>query len=209
MILSKEQALYLLEIRLSHLGERIEFLTCLMQGRRHHESLLLCCCYIEALGAFIYASEDLRGRQVFVRVLREHGGDPYLPLVHPRQLMIMLNRLGRRSRALAAIRQAIDPILEGCALVTEDDFLAAARRYLSVDQHARLAGEIWRGTMASIGYELRSVGVHEGGGPSGMSFGDTTYEGREAPMVNYEMLWPALNRIHEAAKGMCAHVNLS
>jgi hypothetical protein len=123
-------------------------------------------------------------------------------------MMITLNRRARRNKTVAVIRQAIDPILQGCALVSEDDFLASSRPLLSDDQYAVLRDSAWRGTMASIAYDIRSIGVHEAHGPSGMSYGNTTYQGKEAPMVNYEMLWPALNRIYAAAERLCAHVVL-
>lgn len=208
----QEVALHILKVYLSGLDERIRYLEWLTRHYGRYEALLLCCCYIDGLGNVIYLSEDLGSHKGFVRVIREHGGDPYLPLIHPRHMLITLNRRVRRSSntgVFASIRQAIDPLLQGTELVTEDDFLSSAQPYLDEHQHAKLRAFAWRGTMASFAYEnIRGPAVHELKGPSGGTFANTTYRGQNAPSVSYDMLWPVLNHIYVSAQKLCADVVL-
>ncbi len=181
---------------LGDLRERIDFLETLMANGHEAEALLLCCCYIDGLAQGLYFPEELGSHEGFVRVIREQGGDPFLPLIHPRQMLLALNR----RPALAPVRETIRPLLEGAELVREEEFLAGARSLLDDSGYAKLRSFAWRGTMASLAYEqLRSPVVHRLRGPAAISFDRTCYRGQPVPLIRFEVLRPVLDRIFAEA----------
>lgn len=188
--------------------ERIQFLQTLRRMRRAGgEPLLLCCCYIDGLGKWIYMPEEIDTHERFVRVVREHGGDKYLPLVHPMQMRRFLGRRVRRGQKVyAPLLKSIEPLLIGkTELMTEDEFLAQAQRLVNAQQFVKLKANVWRGTLASFAYnDLRAPAVHELSGDCGGIYGGTTYRGEEVPFINYEVLSRVLLRIFETARKLAA-----
>lgn len=184
--------------KLGGLKEKIVFLDSLYSQGHRDEALLLCSCYIDGLAAVLYFPDRIPSHQGFVRVVCEHGGDPFLPLVHPRQMLVALST--RKNSVLTAIRESILPFLQGTELVPEGEFLANARARLDQATHAKLKSMIWRGSMASFAYQqLRSPVIHELRGAGAFSFAGTTFHGKPVPLLSFEVLGPALKNIFAVA----------
>jgi len=74
------------------LDTKIAFLKQLHQDDHRDEALILCCCYTEALGSQKYPSSDSKAKN-YAKILEEEGGNPLFSLVHPRQLVRVLDNI--------------------------------------------------------------------------------------------------------------------
>ena len=196
--ISETERRFFITAKLGGLQEKTVFLDSLYSQGHRDEALLLCSCYIDGLAAVLYFPDRISSHQGFVRVVREHGGDPFLPLVHPRQMLVALSN--RKKPVLTAIRESILPLLQGTELVPEGEFLTNAKSRLDQAKQAKLKSMIWRGTMASFAYQqLRSPVIHELRGPGAVSFAGTTFHGKPVPLVSFEVLGPVLKSIFVVA----------
>ena len=179
------------------LQRRSEFLVELMQQDHKGEALLLCCCYIERLANALYWPEESCTFN-FVRVLKEHGQEELLWHIHPEQL-----RSGLQKRRKAdTLGKKLDSALQQARrmLYSEEDLLALVRPCLSAEECQRVQDSLWRGTVAAVVYErIRCPAVHGPAASEELSFSNTTFRGRAAPTIGFDILHRGLDRVLQYA----------
>lgn len=198
---NREAKLGFIEAFFDDLDDKIAFLRGLRERGRADEAFLLCCCYIDGLGNSLFPGER-SSKRCFVRVLERHGGEEVLALIHPKILCESLAEMGKHARAV--LGQVRSPLrdAEG-AVYTRAEMLAMLRSNLSDADRSWLEDNLWRGTLAVLAYRtIRSPFVHGLGGPGGISFDQTTYQGRPVPSIDFDLLYRCLPRIAQAARNI-------
>lgn len=143
----------------------------------------------------------------FCAVLIENSGDEQLGLVIPRWLLKRLRWKGAPAGAQQAIEKALTPLLGGDAHSIPG--LLEALRPTLVEQHFQwLTKEIWRGSAANVVYEsLRCPAVHRLGGDHGISFSETTWQGKVLDRIDLQRLLAALGSVAAHAKEFSLETN--
>jgi len=189
-----------IEAYFSNLEQRIKFTESLYEEQKAEpEALLLCCCYIEGIGNCLYPDET-GSTKTFVRVLREHAGEPFLLSVHPRRLA---EALPQKDSATAELAELIMNSWGAAPfeLLNEDDFIERARVSMSPDQLTALRREVWRGTIAALAYgEVRGRLVHRLGAGIPIGFDQSRWEGGPPPEIDFPLLYRALSRVFEHSR---------
>jgi hypothetical protein len=183
----------------------VAFLVELAQSGHDDEALLLCCCYIEGLGQWFYPNEKSSWR-CFVRVLREHSGNEFLGHVVPGFLVAALTD---KDESSAKKRELAVHLLEKfrgkeANLYAEPDFLKVASTSLNAPSIHLMKKELWRGTVASGGYQyIRCTWVHGIFGGSAIVFPPMTYKGKSPPRLEFSVLHSALCRLVQKLTEIC------
>jgi len=123
------------------IDDKIAFLSHLCALGRHDEAMTLCCTYIDGLGQAIYwrssshpGSTKNNSSFNFVRVLREHGEQPYLDLIHPMGFIRWLRKVENRQKKFKGLPEKIESALQAFKgqLMKESDLLAILQRFALV-----------------------------------------------------------------------------
>ena len=192
------------------IDDKIAFLSHLCALGRHDEAMTLCCTYIDGLGQAIYwrssshpGSTKNNSSFNFVRVLREHGEQPYLDLIHPMGFIRWLRKVENRQKKFKGLPEKIESALQAFKgqLMKESDLLAILATILTPDEIQFLSPELWHSSLAHIAYNrLRSPFVHSLSWYSGISFDKMNYEGAPVPEIDFSMLYDALKSISSYAR---------
>lgn len=193
-----------IEAYFNRFKERIAFLEELYRSSHRTEAMLLCCCYIDGLGSNLYPGEDLNKR-AFVRVLREHAGSNLLSGV---PASFFHERLEAAHAPGRAISEKLKPVFSPSELelLRPSRILSEGENRLCDVEFEVLKKHIWRATIAAIVYEeLRCQYVHDLGGPAGLRFGESAFEGNPVPRIDFSVLHSCAEEILEA----CRKISLS
>jgi len=185
---------------------RVAFTQQLWEEGRTDEALLLVSCYIDGLGQRLHP-RNAGSAATFVRVLRDHGCEPSLLAILPTRLMEKIPRSGTNTTLANPVRAFLSTLLAHEALA-EGILLAAAKPHLDPASFAHLERNIYRGTVASIAYEIiRSLNVHMLGSPGAVTFSATTFQGARLADISYPVLRRAVDSIVDHADELSRRTN--
>ncbi len=186
------------------LNDKVAFLRRLFDSSHQDEAMTLCCVYIDGLGQAIYFP-DKRSSFNFIRALREHGEQPeqpYFDLVFPTGLVRWVDAWVKdkeeKHPQFRGLSTKVDSALASVKgqLVSEADLRRVLSQGLSHNEFQIVSPELWHGTLAYVAYQrLRSPFVHTLRGYSGVSFGQTTYNGQPVPEIDFSRLYGALESV--------------
>ncbi len=190
----------IIESYFDDLEARIEFCVELRESGHDHEALLLCCSYIDGLANQMYWTDD-RSNYNFVRLIKEYGECKVLTQVHPQMLLDYLS--GRRGKRVQAILRKTRTLLENAKgrLYSEEGIGQMTAPHHTAHEREWFSRNVWRGTLAAFTYaSIRSSFIHGLGGPQGISFDETTFQGEPVPTIGFDMLYECLLRIEQSAR---------
>jgi hypothetical protein len=193
--------------------DKISFLRQLFDDGHYDEAATLCYVYIDGFAQAFYWPDRHSGRN-FVKVLREHGGEPHLDLIYPPRFLRWVREDGNKK--VKKLAQKLESALQPyeTILASEPDVRAVLQQTLSQNELQQLVCDVWRGTLASSAYEwLRNPFVHGLRSYSGIRFTQVTYQGGPVPEINFLLLHEALtsiaHRVRELSEwsgSLCIHV---
>ncbi len=181
----------LIESGLKSLEAKTDFLGELFKDGRKDEALTLCCCYIEAAGNNRYGKDN--NRKHFVKILKEHGGEEVLSVIHPKHMKDKLLEL----KGLKIIGGKVAGVLVKAFghLYTDEEMINLSMPVLDQSELTKLSKNLWRGTLAAIVYEdIRSPLVHRAMAPN-YYFSTTTFKGEPVAFPDFDLLFSAWERI--------------
>ena len=181
------------------LEHKIEALTNLTNEGYRDEALTLCLVYIDGLAQRLCWPSERNGVN-FVKALTEHTNDVEMGLIHPLQLIRVLDSLKAKWKPVST---AVRTTFPGPAydLLLPGHLITAVAGVLSSVQRADLTREMWRGTIAAVAYyRMRNPAVHALGA-STHSFSNTRYAGNPAQQLD-------LARLQRAARDLVAEARL-
>lgn len=183
---------FFIEAYFRDLENRVTFLEELNRTGHRNEALLLCCCYIEALGSR-QSSEPKSKAKNYCSILVQYGENEIWSMLHPKQIQAVLSEKKLFNNAFRTVEPLIDAI--GNQLISPLELLGILMPSLNAAQQRWLQENIYKGSMANISYEhIRSALVHDISA-SDISFSATQYKGNPLPNIDWDLLYPSLQKI--------------
>ena len=183
---------FFIEAYFRDLERRVAFLNELYETGHRNEALLLCCCYIEALGSR-QSSKPERKAKSYCSILVQHGGNEIWQMIHPKQIKSVLSTNKLFEDSFHIVEPRIDTF--GTQLISPQELSVLLDSSLDEQQRKWLQDNMYKGSIANISYEgIRSELVHDISA-SDISFGETQYQGSPLPNLNFELLYPSLQKI--------------
>lgn len=179
--------------------KKIDFLLELKVQGHSFEALLLCCCYIDGLASSLYWPAK-KSEKHFVRVLECHGEKEIFAYIHTMQLKNFLESSeARKSKPiLKKVANKLD--VNKNILHTKNNMLSIVRDVLESSEYEWLEERLWHGTVAAIIYsEIRCQLVHNLSTRDHVSFNRTTFNGEPIPRIDFDFMYPVLQRILKKA----------
>jgi hypothetical protein len=179
--------------------KQVDFVRELFEASHIPEARILTVVYLDGFSNWLHPESRRLGWN-FTRTLMQYGGAPVFSLILP-DLIIKNHGQGlKRNPTFDMIATFIInlPLHE---TYTVDEFSALAEIHLSEPALTKLKSIMYKGAIAYEVYgELRSPNVHRLGSFAGFIFGDHIHHGEPLQIVNFEMLYAALQRIFDHAE---------
>lgn len=177
---------------LTRFSQKIERLSELRSRSFEDEAFTLCLVYIDRLASGHFGGKAGRNREDFWRALKNLSGNPLFGMIHPTRLQELTQR---RCPSASSFINAIvgrDPH----ALLNEDDLAEEIRSSSLLEREKdKLISNLRRASMANIAYDYIRVAEVHGPGSGGLSFDETTYEGKKGVTLDFETFHHVLKQI--------------
>src|SRR5688572_21073600 len=179
--------------------KQLNFVRELFEAGHIPEARILTVVYLDGLSNWLHPESRSLGLN-FTRTLMRYGGAPVFSLILP-DLIIKNHEQGLKRNPTFDMIATFILNLPLHETYTVDEFSALAAKHLSEPALSKLKSIMYKGTIAYEVYgELRSPNVHHLGSFAGFIFSDHIYHGEPLPIVNFDMLYAALQRIFNHAE---------
>ena len=179
-----------IEAFFEHWEKKIVFLQELYQSGHQDEAATLCYACVDGFGENLCGSN--KGSAFgFVRVLCEHGQNPFLPLIHPEGLIRWLKKEKNSFETYKTLAGKLEAQWKNrkSELLEENEFCKLMLPNLTQKEKALFKKHLWRGTLAHSAYIwLRSPSVHSLRWYQEISFGSMTYQDTPIPGIEFKII---------------------
>lgn len=166
---------------------RVNFVEELHRSGHRSEARTLCLTYIDSFSQWLQWPGGASGRN-FVDAVVQYGGDEFMALVHPLEVVRSLSQMKGPWPGLAARVAEVfpGPQLELLAAASFEVHLGG---HLTAGELKELRKEMWRGTIAHVAYKyLRNPSVHAFGSSDGIYFSRTTFQGEPVSPLGFSQM---------------------
>jgi hypothetical protein len=183
--------IFIIESYFEDIEKRITFLDELAGNGHKDEAFLLCSVYIESMANRYY--QKYGSAQGFCSALIEISKNELFALIHPKQLVKILESKKLFDENIDSIKKSLEPLKD--ELHTYENISKLLTRIFDTEQQAWLGRYWYKGSMAMIIYErIRCQAVHDIWAAP-LSFSSTQVNGKEVPNLDYNLLKVTLDEI--------------
>lgn len=173
-------------------GRKIDRLKELHEKGFKEEAFTLSIVYIDRLAAGNYDPRPGQNGEAFCRALRELGNNPLFAMIHPGEL---LERTKERLRVAVVLIESLVNKQPGALLSEGELSQDILKSSLLEPLKQNLISHLWRASMANICYEyIRNPQIH-GAGSIGITFDETTFDGKAGVRLDFQVLYDALHHL--------------